>query len=68
MEKGVLLIFPVKGIQLAALLQNFKGAKKCSSIFDTINFIWKGEAFHGLLCSYNFQPVDNIVKSNRVEN
>ena len=27
MEKGVFLIFPVKDIQLAALLQNFKGPK-----------------------------------------
>ena len=49
MEKGVFLIFPVKDIQLAALLQNFKGANKYSSIFDSINFIGKGEAFHGLL-------------------
>ena len=27
MEKGVFLIFPMKDIQLAALLQNFKGPK-----------------------------------------
>ena len=34
MENGIFLIFPVKDIQFAALLEDFKGAKKYSSILS----------------------------------
>ena len=42
MEKGVFLIFPVKDIQLAALLQNFQGSNNIHQV--SVPSILSGEA------------------------
>ena len=53
MEKGVFLIYPVKDIQIAALLQNFKGPKILIN-FQFHQFYRERRSFPWPLVCYDF--------------